>query len=67
MMSCRCNAWVEEPAIMFHIANHENLLHFLNDGFLLVWQTLLETDHVPSGVARFVLPSVIALCPLMLL
>ena len=37
---------------MFHMPNHENLLHFLNDGFLLVWQTLLETGLMPSGVAR---------------
>ncbi len=52
---------------MFHIANHENLLHFLNDGFLLVWQTMLETDLVPSGVARSRLPTSVVPCPSMLL
>lgn len=50
---CRCSTWVETPAIMFHLANHENLLHYLNDGFLLVLQTLIETGLVPSAVSRW--------------
>jgi len=54
---CRCRMWVETPAIMFHLPSHENMWHFLNDGLLLVLQTLLETDLLPTGVRRSVFVS----------
>ena len=51
---CRCATWVETPAMLFHVPNHENLLHYLNDGFLLVLQTLIEAELLPARVSRSV-------------
>ena len=50
--ACRCLSWVETPAVMFHLPRRANLWHYLNDGLLLVLQTLLETDLLPAGARR---------------
>ena len=52
MLLCRCESWVDRPAILFQISNHENFFHFLNDGFMGVLQTLIETDLLPKRLAR---------------
>ncbi len=43
---------MDRPAILFHIPAHENFFHFLNDGFMGVLQTLIETDLLPDRIAR---------------
>ena len=49
---CRCESWVDRPAILFQISDHENFFHFLNDGFMAVLQTLIETGLLPDRLAR---------------
>ena len=48
----RCAAWVNKPAIYFHLPNHQNLFHYLNDALLRVLDTLNDTGLTPPGVQR---------------
>ncbi len=49
---CRCDSWVDRPAVLFQISNHENFFHYLNDGFMGVLETLTETKLLPDRLAR---------------
>ena len=48
----RCESWEDRPAIVFSISSHENFFHYLNDGFMGVLQTLIETDLLPERLTR---------------
>ena len=52
MLLCRCESWVDRPACLFQISNHENFFHYLNDGFMGVLQTLTETKLLPDRLSR---------------
>ena len=49
---CRCERWVDVPAIVFNVPHADNLFHFLHDGFIPVLSTLLDMGLAPDHVQR---------------
>lgn len=45
---------MNEPAILFHATYPDNIFHFMNDAYLAVLQTLIDSDLAPQHVTRSV-------------
>ena len=43
---------MNKPAFWFHLADHENFFHYLNDALLLVLATLNDTGLTPAHMLR---------------
>lgn len=52
MTNRRCKQWVNEPALIFHASYPDNIFHFMNDGYLAVLHTLVDSDLAPQHVTR---------------
>jgi hypothetical protein len=49
---CRCTHWVNEPALIFHASYPDNVFHFMNDAYLSVFHTLVDSGLAPQHVTR---------------
>ena len=49
---CRCRQWVDESAVLFHASFADNVFHFINDAYLSVFHTIVDSGLAPPHVLR---------------